>query len=42
MKYMSLVIKPKDAESARSKKPAGGGFSQRDMDDEIPFAPEFR
>jgi hypothetical protein len=43
MKYMSLSIKPKDADAAQSKKkPAGGGSASRDLDDGIPFAAEFR
>jgi uncharacterized protein (DUF736 family) len=37
MKYMSLSIKPKNA-----AKPATGGSIKQDMNDEIPFAPEFR
>jgi uncharacterized protein (DUF736 family) len=42
MKYMSLSVQPKDAESAQQKnettKPAGGGAVPCD----IPFGPEFR
>ena len=34
MKYMSLSIKPKNAEAA---KPATSGSLKQDMDDEIPF-----
>jgi hypothetical protein len=43
--YLSLSITPKDA-AARPKnetaKSAGGGSAQRDMNDSIPFAPEWR
>ena len=35
-KFLSLSVKPKD--EARS----GGGSPKRDMDDDIPFAPEWR
>jgi hypothetical protein len=35
MKYMSLSIKPKNADTAQSKKPAGD--RRQDFDDEIPF-----
>src|SRR5262249_61948552 len=36
-KFVSLSVKPKE-ERTRS----GGGSSKRDMDDDIPFAPEWR
>jgi hypothetical protein len=42
MKYMSLSIKPKDADTAQSKKPAGGGARPHDFDDQVPFGPEVR
>jgi len=35
-KFLSLSVKPKDASSS------GGGSPKRDMNDEIPFAPEWR
>jgi hypothetical protein len=41
-KYLSLSFKPQDADTAQSKKPAGGGARPHDFDDEIPFGPEFR
>jgi hypothetical protein len=38
VRYMSLVIKPKDDGAAQSKKkPAGGGTRPQDFDDKIPF-----
>jgi uncharacterized protein (DUF736 family) len=37
MKYMSLSIKPKNADTAQSKKPAGGEARPQDFDDQIPF-----
>jgi hypothetical protein len=44
MRYMSLAVKPKNAESAKPKnetaKSAGGGSAP--FDDAIPFAPEWR
>jgi hypothetical protein len=36
MKYMSLSIKPKNADTAQSKKPAGGGARPHDFDDDRP------
>jgi len=37
MKYMSLSVKPQNADTAQSKKPAGGGARPKDFDDSIPF-----
>ena len=37
VRYMSLVIKPKDDGAAQSKKTAGGGARSQDFDDKIPF-----
>jgi hypothetical protein len=42
MKYMSLSIKPKNADTAQSKKSASGGARPHDFDDQVPFGPEFR
>jgi uncharacterized protein (DUF736 family) len=39
VKYMSLAIKPKNADTAL---PAAGGSLKQDMNDEIPFGPEWR
>jgi hypothetical protein len=36
---MSLAIKPKNADTAL---PAVGGSLKQDMNDEIPFSPEWR
>jgi hypothetical protein len=41
-RYMALALKPKNTDTAQSKKPAGGGARPQDFDDQIPFAPEFR
>jgi len=37
MKYMSLSVKPQNADTAQSKKPAGGGARPHDFDDSVPF-----
>jgi hypothetical protein len=37
MKYMSLSVKPQNADTAQSKKPAGGGAHPQDFNDSIPF-----
>jgi len=42
VRYMSLTIKPKNADTAPSKKPAGGGALPHDFDDQVPFGPEVR
>jgi uncharacterized protein (DUF736 family) len=43
VRYMSLSIKAKNAAAAQPKnKTAGGGSVQGDMNDMIPFAPEWR
>jgi hypothetical protein len=39
-KFMSLSVKPKDAQPIVPRQPAEG--SRVDLDDDIPFAPEFR
>jgi hypothetical protein len=36
-KFLSLAVKPKEEKTS-----ASGGSIKRDMDDEIPFAPEWR
>jgi hypothetical protein len=42
-KFMSLALKPKDDQPRREQQPAAPRASlKRDMDDEIPFAPEWR
>lgn len=44
-KFFSLAIKPKQAPQAKSSAPAripGSKHTPIDMDDEIPFAPEWR
>jgi hypothetical protein len=37
MKYMSLSIKPKNADAAKPKNAGGGGARPHDFDDQIPF-----
>jgi uncharacterized protein (DUF736 family) len=37
MKYMSLSIKPKNADTAKPKQSAGGGAHPHDFNDEVPF-----
>jgi uncharacterized protein (DUF736 family) len=39
-KYLSLSIKPKNA--AANARPAAGGSLKQDMNDQIPFGPEWR
>jgi hypothetical protein len=41
MKYMSLSVKPKNADTAQPKTATGGSVS-REFDDSIPFGPEWR
>jgi hypothetical protein len=44
-KFLSRAVKPKDDAAQQENgtaKPAGGGSIKRDMDDDIPFAPEWR
>jgi uncharacterized protein (DUF736 family) len=41
MKYMSLSVKLKNADTTKPKN-AGGGARPQDFDDDIPFAAEFR
>jgi hypothetical protein len=44
-KFMSLSIQPKEAQQSAPKKPdpiSSGRSLQSDMNDDIPFAPEFR
>jgi hypothetical protein len=36
MKYMSLSVKPQNADTAQSKKAAGGGARPQDFNDERP------
>ena len=43
MKYMSLSVKPQNADAAKPKQSAGGGGTRpHDFDDQIPFGPEVR
>lgn len=43
-KFMSLSIKPKDEKVAQAKGASGSGSARLsdDMNDDIPFAPEYR